>query len=79
MRQQRGRTASPPAAPMQHKKPPELPKTGYALVVDGLVKTEFKTKEGAQKGAEDLKRRFPMLQIKVFDAQFQRSDDVVLA
>jgi hypothetical protein len=43
------------------------------------MKTEFKTKESAQKGAEDLKRRFPMLQIKVFDAQTQRSEDVVLA
>jgi hypothetical protein len=61
------------------KTTPELPKIGYALVVDGLVKTEFKTKESAQKGAEDLKRRFPMLQIKVFDAQTQRSEDVVLA
>ena len=64
---------------MQHKTTLELPQTGYALVVDGHVKTEFATKEGAQKGAEDLKRRFPMLQIKVFDAQSQRSEDVVLA
>ena len=64
---------------MQHKTNPELPKSGYALVVDGLVKTEFQTKEGAQKGAEDLKRRFPMLQVKVFDAQTRRSQDIVLA
>jgi hypothetical protein len=64
---------------MQHKTIPELPKSGYALVVDGLVKTEFQTKEGAHKGAEDLKRRFPMLQVKVFDAQTRRSQDIVLA
>jgi hypothetical protein len=64
---------------MQQKAPPELPKTGYALVVDGLVKTEFKTKEDARKRAEDLKRRFPMLQIRVFDAQSQRIEDVVPA
>jgi hypothetical protein len=64
---------------MQHKPAPELPKTGYALLVDGHVKTEFTTKEGAQRGAEDLKRRFPMLQIKVFDAQSQRSEEIALA
>lgn len=78
MRQQRRRPTLSPA-PMQQKATQELPKTGYALVVDGLLKTEFKTKEDAQKGAEDLKRRFPMLQIKVFDAQAQRSEDVASA
>ena len=77
MRQQRRHLGSSPA-PMQ-KKPPEMPKAGYALVVDGHIKTEFATKEGAQKGAEDLKRRFPMLQIKVLDAESKRSEDVVLA
>jgi hypothetical protein len=46
----------------------ELPQSGYAVVVDGQVKTEFTTPEGAQNGARDLKRRFPMLQIKVYDA-----------
>jgi hypothetical protein len=61
---------------MQQKKTPEMPKTGYALVVDGHVKTEFTTKEGALVGAEDLKRRFPMLQIKVLDAESKRCEDV---
>jgi predicted Holliday junction resolvase-like endonuclease len=37
----------------------ELPTTGYALEVDGRLKTEFETKEGAWKGAEELKKRFP--------------------
>ena len=78
MRQQRGHLGSSPA-PMHHKPAPELPKAGYALVVDGHVKTEFATKEGAQRGAEDLKRRFPMLQIKVFDAQSQDSEEIALA
>lgn len=76
MRQQRRHLGSSPA-PMQKK--PEMPKAGYALVVDGHIKTEFATKEGAHKGAEDLKRRFPMLQIKVLDAESKRSEDVVLA
>jgi hypothetical protein len=55
----------------------ELPTAGYAIVVDGRIKTEFTTREGAQTGARDLKRRFPMLQVKVYDAE-ARSDEEVL-
>jgi hypothetical protein len=33
----------------------ELPNTGYALEVDGRLKTEFETKEGAWTGAKELK------------------------
>jgi hypothetical protein len=61
-----------------HRASPGLPTSGYALIVDGHVKSEFKTKEGAEKGARDLKRRFPMLQIKVFDAEAKRTEDVAL-
>lgn len=57
----------------------ELPQSGYAVVVDGQVKTEFMTKEGAENGARDLKRRFPMLQIKVYDAATKQAHDVALA
>ncbi|WP_407180594.1 hypothetical protein [Bradyrhizobium sp. STM 3562] len=57
----------------------ELPTSGYALVIDGRVKTEFKTKEGAETGARDLKRRFPMLQIKIYDAQARSDEEVRLA
>jgi len=38
----------------------ELPKSGFALEIDGRLKTEFSTKEGAEHGAIELKRRFPM-------------------
>jgi hypothetical protein len=51
------------------KSPRDLPTTGYAILVDGCVKTEFATKDGVESGARDLKRRFPMLQIKIYDAQ----------
>ncbi len=44
------------------------PETGYALEVDGRIKTEFSTREGAECGAVELKQRFPMLQIRVYDA-----------
>jgi hypothetical protein len=46
----------------------ELPKFGFALEIDGRLKTEFSTKEGAEHGAIELKRRFPMLQIRIYDA-----------
>jgi hypothetical protein len=47
------------------------PQTGYALEIDGRIKTEFSTKEGAERGAAELKLRFPMLQIRVYDAANQ--------
>ena len=42
----------------------DLPASGYALEVDGLLKAEFATRDGAKTGGEELKKRFPMLQIK---------------
>jgi hypothetical protein len=56
-----------------------LPTSGYALIVDGHIKSEFNTKEGVEKGARDLKRRFPMLQIKVYDAEAKRSEEIAVA
>ena len=64
--------------PAQEKPTKDLPQSGYAVVVDGQIKTEFKTKEGAQNGARDLKRRFPMLQIKVYDAETKHIQDIEL-
>jgi hypothetical protein len=42
----------------------ELPASGYALEVDGRLKAEFATRDGAKTGAEELKKRFPMLRIR---------------
>ena len=58
------------------KTSPALPTAGYALVIDGHLKTEFTTKDGARKGAEELKRRFPMLHVKIYDATARHSDEV---
>ncbi len=55
---------------------PEMPTSGYALVVDGQLKGEFKTKDAARARAEDLKRRFPVLQVRVFDAEEKRSENI---
>jgi hypothetical protein len=63
----------------QDKSSKDLSQGGYAVVVDGQVKTEFKTKEGAQNGARDLKRRFPMLQIKVYDVATRQEQEIELA
>jgi hypothetical protein len=45
-----------------------LPNSGYAIEIDGLVKSQFETFEGAANGARELKTRFPKLQIRVYDA-----------
>jgi hypothetical protein len=37
---------------------PGLPTSGYALIVDGHVKSEFKTKEGAEKRGERAQAPF---------------------
>ena len=70
--------ASAAPAPM-HRASPSLPTSGYALIVDGHIKNEFKTKESAEKGAKELKSRFPMLQIKVYNAEAKVSEEIALA
>jgi len=56
----------------------ELPNTGYALEVDGRLKTQFETKEGAWTGAEELKKRFPMLRVKIYDAETKTTEEFQL-
>lgn len=85
MRQQRRQRALAPRLALaprftsMHRTSSGLPTNGYALIVDGHIKSEFKTKEGVEKGARELKRRFPMLQIKVYDAEAKRSEEIALA
>jgi hypothetical protein len=42
------------------------------------LKTEFSTKEGAEQGAVELKRRFPTLQIRIYDAAAQSRHDLAV-
>jgi hypothetical protein len=56
----------------------ELPASGYALEVDGRLKAEFATRDGAEMGAVELKRRFPMLRMKIYDAQTKTREEVLL-
>jgi hypothetical protein len=45
-----------------------LPTAGFAIEIDGRVKSEFATIDGAMSGARELKARFPQLQIRIYDA-----------
>jgi hypothetical protein len=56
----------------------EPPASGYALEVDGRLKAEFSTKDGVWAGAEELKKRFPMLQVRIYDALTKAREDVPL-
>jgi hypothetical protein len=56
----------------------EMPATGYALEVDGCFKAEFATQDGARAGAQELKKRFPLLQIRIYDALTHSREDVLL-
>lgn len=54
----------------------ELLASGYALEVDGRLKAEFATKDGAKTGAEELKKRFPMLRIRIYDAETKTREEI---
>jgi hypothetical protein len=56
--------------------PFKLPTAGFSLEIDGRMKTEFATKEGAERGAIELKQRFPTLQVRIFDAATQTREEV---
>jgi hypothetical protein len=44
------------------------PKSGFILEVDGRRKNHFESESDARAAAVQLKARFPMLQIKIYDA-----------
>lgn len=56
----------------------KLPASGYALEVDGVFKAEFATRDGAWAGAGELKKRFPMLQVRIYDALTKAREEVQL-
>lgn len=55
----------------------ELPDHGYALEVDGRMKAEFATRDGAKAGGEELKRRFPKLLVRIYDAQTKTREEIL--
>ena len=65
-RQQRGRHLDMPV-PVRQRAASDAPSTGYALIVDGQIKSEFSTQDRAIETAKELKKRYPRLQVKVFN------------
>ena len=53
------------------KNPPAnlRPTEGYILEVDGKFKTEYETSAAATKVGLELKKKYPLIQVKVYDAK----------
>ena len=77
MRQQRTQRMSTPVPVPKPRS--DVPVIGYALIVDGQAKADFETHDQARQAARELKARFPMLQVKVYDAESKRSEEIELA
>ena len=45
------------------------PEKGYAMVVDGHYKSNFPEDSAAKKAATELLARYPMLQVRTYDAK----------
>jgi hypothetical protein len=46
-----------------------IPSEGYILEIDGKFKSEFETSDAAMKSALDLKKKYPQIQVAVYDAK----------
>ena len=44
------------------------PSAGFALSVDGKFKLDYPDMDGAMKVARELKKKFPVIQVAVYDA-----------
>ena len=51
---------------------------GFGIEVDGQMKAVFDTKGAAEQEALELKTKYPMLQVKVYDAS-QKTSAVITA
>jgi hypothetical protein len=48
-----------------------MPTDGYGLEVDGKMKSHHLTADAAQKAGLELKKRFPVIQVRILDAKAQ--------
>ena len=55
-----------------------LPTEGFVLQIDGKFKSEYKTAELAMNAGLELKKKYPFLQVIVYDAK-ERTRTVVVA
>jgi hypothetical protein len=54
--------------PKTLKRADEIASSGFALVVDGIFKSEFESRTSAQKLADELLKKYPMLRVEIYDA-----------
>ena len=62
------------------KNPPAnlRPTEGYILEVDGKFKSEYENSEAAMKVGLELKKKYPQIQVKVYDAKERTRTSVAL-
>ena len=59
------RVATPASSAQRADIPPAV---GFTLLVDGLFKSQFETLKSAKDAASELKARFPVLRLEIYDA-----------
>ena len=64
-----------PKNPLANLRPTE----GYILEVDGKFKSEYENSEAALKVGLELKKKYPHIQVKVYDAKEQTRTPVELS
>jgi hypothetical protein len=52
------------------------PAQGFALVVDGRMKTTYDDEAAAKKAAADLLSRFPKLHVQIYNAATKTRSDI---
>ena len=56
-----------------------LPTEGHVIEVDGKFKTEYESSEAAMKAGSELKKKYPHIQVKVYDAKERTRTPVELS
>jgi hypothetical protein len=49
--------------------PNAVPTEGFSIEVDGKLKSQYPTAEAAMKVGADLKRKFPVVHVAIYDAK----------
>ena len=49
-------------------RPNSIPTEGFSLEVDGKSKSQYPTAEAAAKAGAELKHKFPVIQVMIYDA-----------
>jgi len=63
-----GRPAAEEQQRPRNTPPNKFPIEGFSVEVDGKMKSQYATEAAALKAGSELKGKFPVLQVKVYDA-----------